>query len=54
MLLMTQYTPIPTCAAKFTNFAEMKHPSVTCIGYFQYSLTGIVFDHFPLNFKSKF
>ena len=24
---MTQYTPIPTSAAKFKNFAEMKHPN---------------------------
>ena len=28
MLFMTQYTPIPTSAAKFKNFAEMKHPTV--------------------------
>ena len=26
MLFVTQYTLIPTCAAKFKNFAEMKHP----------------------------
>ena len=25
---MTQYTPIPTSAAKFKNFAEMKHPNI--------------------------
>ena len=33
MSMMTLYTPILICAAKFENFAEMKHPSMLLIAY---------------------